>query len=199
MLDLCQAVAKAWKKIEGRKQSEYVANHWESIWQGGRGMYPWNPDKYTKGQAKEIAKNDFIKIVNDHDFEKKSTLVFSLELIKGYIVGDLNPEDKQVEKPLENPEPQDNTEKKERGKDTKMSGSAKKAAYDKMKAWHEGTRKQNLSNCSDAKLKMNYQVCKELGFDKECGLIEDEATKRSLALESRLSLEEYIIIEDSND
>jgi len=199
MLDLCQAVAKAWKKIEGRKQSEYVANHWESIWQDGRGMYPWNPDKYTKGQAKEIAKNDFIKIVNDHDFEKNNILVFSLELIKGYVVGDLNPEDKPVEKPLENPEPQDNTEKKERGKNTKMNDKAKEAAYDKMKAWHDGTRKQNLSNCSDAKLKMNYQVCKELGFDKECGLIEDEAAKRNLTLESKLSLEEYIIIEDSND
>ena len=68
---------------------------------------------------------------------------------------------------------------------------ADKTAYDKMKAWHEGTRKQNLSNCSDAKLKMNYKVCKELGFDKECGLIKDEAKKRDLTLES-MSLSDYI-------
>ena len=36
--------------------------------------------------------------------------------------------------------------------------SAVKAAEEKMLAWHEGRRKQNLSNCSDAKLKMNYKV-----------------------------------------
>ena len=69
-----------------------------------------------------------------------------------------------------------------------------------MKAWHEGTRKQNLGTCSDAKLKMNYKVCKELGYDKECGLIEDEAKKRDLALES-ISLNELIqfINESIND
>ena len=96
----------------------------------------------------------------------------------------------EVEKPLEDPTPQPS---KERGKDTKMSKGAKSAAYDKMKAWHDGTRKQNLSNCSDAKLKMNYKVCKELGYDKECEMIEDEAKKRNLTLES-LTLKEYVSI-----
>lgn len=193
MLDLCQAVAKAWKKTEGKKQTEYVNTHWEQIWQGGRGIYPWNPDKYTKGQAKQMAKEEFIKMVNDHDFDRKDQLVFSLELIKGYVVGDLNPEEEPVEKPLENPEP--SAEKKEK----KMSGKAKTEAYDKMKAWHEGTRKQNLKGCSDAKLKMNYQVCKELGYEEEMKKIEDEANSRNLQLESMITIEEYIKIYENND
>ena len=102
----------------------------------------------------------------------------------------MTPDAEPVEKPLENPEPKE-TEKKERGKNTVMSKGANKAAYDKMKAWHEGTRKQNLSNCSDAKLKMNYKVCKELGYDKEMGQIETEAKKRNLVLES-ISLAEWV-------
>ena len=68
-----------------------------------------------------------------------------------------------------------------------------------MKAWHEGTRKQNLSNCSDEKLKMNYKVCKELGYDKECGLIEDEAKKRELTLESKLTIQDYININEDSE
>lgn len=194
---LFEKVAKAFKKQEGRKQTEWIANNWEEIY--NKSSYGWGNHYLTKGQAKEKAKDEFLKYMRDHEFDDNKVqqkLSFSLALVQMYIEGEIDPELGPVENPLENPEP---TEKKERGKDTKMSKGAKSAAYDKMKAWHEGTRKQNLSNCSDAKLKMNYQVCKELGFDKECGLIEDEAAKRNLTLESKISLEEYIMIEESHE
>jgi hypothetical protein len=44
---------------------------------------------------------------------------------------------------------------------------------------------------SDAKLKMNYAVCKELGFDKEVDILKAEADKRELTLESKLTMKEY--------
>lgn len=64
----------------------------------------------------------------------------------------------------------------------------------KMKAWHEGTRKQNIKACSDGKLKINWQVCKELGYGAEVKKIEDEAKSRGLTLESvQIDLEDYAI------
>ena len=186
MMELFKKVSDAWKKAEGRKQTEYVANNWKRIQKESGGYWKY---KKTIGQAKADAKAEFQKMVRDHDFNNTSQKYFtySLALVQVYIEGDMEPEAEPVEKPLENPEP-----KKERGKDTKMSKGAQSAAYDKMKAWHEGTRKQNLSNCSDAKLKMNYKVCKELGYDKEMELIQAEAEKRGIVLESVVvSLSDY--------
>ena len=100
----------------------------------------------------------------------------------------MTPEDEPIEKPLENPE---QPESKERGKNTVMSKSAVKAAEEKMLAWHEGRRKQNLSNCSDAKLKMNYKVCKSHNYEKEIALLQQEANKRGITLES-LTYKDYI-------
>ena len=190
MMALFKKVSDAWKKAEGRKQTEYIKNHWEAIYD--KSAYGWGNHSKTKGQAKAEAKADFEKMVRDHDFDdpygNKKQFTYSLALVQTYVEGDMEPEAEPVEKPLENPEP-----KKERGKDTKMSKGAQSAAYDKMKAWHEGTRKQNLSNCSDAKLKMNYKVCKELGYDKEMDLIQQEADKRNLTLES-LSMQDIVNI-----
>lgn len=196
MIKLFTKVSDAWKKAEGRKQTEYVANNWERIQKEAGGYWKWNK---TAGQAKADAKKEFQKIVSDHDFgnTSKNRFTYSLALVQVYIEGDMEPDAEPVENPLENPEPKE-TEKKERGKDTKMSKGANAAAYDKMKAWHEGTRKQNLSNCSDAKLKMNYKVCKELGYEAEMKQIEDEAKKRNLVLES-ISMNDYIIADNEID
>lgn len=191
---LFKTVAKAWKKTEGRKQTEYIANNWERIQRESGGYWKWNK---TAGQAKKEAKEEFLNYIKKHDWDSNNILTFSLALIQLYVEGDFSPEQEPIENPLQNPEP---IEKKQRGKDTKMSKGANNAAYEKMKAWHEGTRKQNLSNCSDAKLKMNYKVCKELGYEKEMKQIEDEANKRNLQLES-LSLKDYITFayESKND
>ena len=199
MITLFKKVSDAWKKANGRKQSEYVKDHWEAIYNKSAGY--WGSHSKTKGQAKEEAKQDFEKMVKDHDFDKpysdKLMFTYSLSLVQVYVEGDMEPEAQPIEKPLENPEKQE--EKKERGKDTKMSKGDNSAAYDKMKAWHDGTRKQNLSNCSDAKLKMNYRVCKELGYEEEMKKIEDEAKKRDLTLESKISIQEYIILSEEKD
>ena len=65
-----------------------------------------------------------------------------------------------------------------------------------MDAWHNGTRKQNVEACSDAKLKLNYEICKDKGYTKEADILRKEAESRGLTLES-LNLEEmeFSIIE----
>ena len=191
MMNLFKKVSDAWHKANARKQGEYVKNNWEQIYHDSAGGYIYGNHSKTKGQAKEEAKRDFEQLVKDMDFnyDGKNKFTYSLSSVQTYVEGDMEPDTEPIEKPLENPEPK---EKKERGKDTKMSKGANAAAYDKMKAWHEGTRKQNLSNCSDAKLKMNYKVCKELGYEKEMREIETEAKKRDIVLES-ISLNDYII------
>ena len=198
MIDLFKKVSDAWHKANARKQGEYVKSHWEKIYYASAGGYIGKYSK-TKGQAKAEAKEEFEQLVKDMDFNYngKNKFTYSLSLVQTYVEGDMEPDAQPIKNPLENPEQK---EKKERGKDTKMSKGANNAAYEKMKAWHEGTRKQNLSNCSDAKLKMNYKVCKELGYEKEMEQIEDEANKRNLQLES-LSLKDYITFayESKND
>lgn len=198
MMDLFKKVSDAWHKANARKQGEYVKSHWEKIYYASDGGYIGKYSK-TKGQAKAEAKEEFEQLVKDMDFNYsgKNKFTYSLSLVQTYVEGDMEPDAQPIKNPLENPEQK---EKKERGKNTKMSKGANNAAYEKMKAWHEGTRKQNLSNCSDAKLKMNYKVCKELGYEKEMEQIEDEANKRNLQLES-LSLKDYITFayESKND
>ena len=184
METLFRTVAKAWKKAN-TGQAQYVEDNWYRIQKESGGYWSWNKNK---SQAKREAAEEYKKLIKSMDFDKNDVLTFSLSLVQEYIQGDMEPDAESIENPLENPEP-----KKERGKDTKMTSTAKKAAYDKMKAWHEGTRKQNLSNCSDAKLKMNYNVCKELGYTNEADLIQQEATKRGLTLESiKVSIKDYI-------
>lgn len=174
MLALFKKVSDAWKKTEGRKQTEYVSNHWQEIYDKSAGYFGMHSK--TKSQAKEEAKAAFEKIVRDHNFDdpygNNKFFTYSLALVQVYVEGDMEPDGKPVEKPLENPEP--SKEKKPMKADS--------TAYDKMKAWHEGTRKQNLKNCSDEKLKMNYDICKELGYDAECRQIEAEAKTRNLNL-----------------
>ena len=158
MEDLFRQVAKAWKKANGGKQSQYVEDNWFRIQKEGGGYWSLNKNK---SQARREAAEEYKKLVKSMDFDSNDVLTFSLALVQQYVQGDLDPELGEVEKPLEDPTPQPS---KERGKDTKMSKGANKAAYQKMQDWHDGKRNQNLKNCSDAKLKMNYKVCKELGL-----------------------------------
>ena len=197
MITLFKKVSDAWKKTNGRKQSEYVKDHWEAIYDKSAGY--WGKHSKTKGQAKEEAKQNFEQMVKDHDFSNvsKNRFEYSLSLVQVYVEGDMEPEGTPIEKPLENPEP--SGEKKERGKDTKMSKGANKAAYQKMQDWHDGKRGQNLKNCSDAKLKMNYKVCKELGFDKEIDLLKKEAEKRNINIEEKLTLQEMVLCDSEFD
>ena len=188
-------VAKAWKKAHGRSQTKYVEDNWYDIWVSTK-TWTYGEPKISKAEAKEKAIRDFRKMVNDHDFERGPTkLEFSLALIQTYVQGDMDPEQGPIEKPLEDPTPK---ETNERGKNTKMSGKAKEEAYKKMQDWHDGKRKQNVGACSDAKLKMNWQVCKELGFDKETAELEAEANKRGILLE-KLTLKEVVELFESEE
>lgn len=64
---------------------------------------------------------------------------------------------------------------------------ANPVAVQKMTAWHNGERKQNVGACSDAKLKMYYNTCKSLGFETEMNILKAEAESRGLLLESKKS------------
>ena len=50
----------------------------------------------------------------------------------------------------------------------------------KMDAWHNGTRGLNIAACSDAKLKMNYDICKQKGYQNEAAQLEAEGRSRGL-------------------
>ena len=192
------------KLVKDRKKSR---SSWIKItadqYYGEYENYYWGKRKYTRKEAHELAVAAWDSMIRKYnpDAQHDHTLTYiDTELLAEYVksikpefnvqakapdtsVNDL-PEVETVAKPAEAP-------KKERGKETVMSKGAKAAAYDKMKAWHEGTRKQNVGAMSDAKLKMNYAVCKELGFDKEVDILKAEADKRELTLESRLTMKEY--------
>ena len=58
---------------------------------------------------------------------------------------------------------------------------------EKMKAWHDGTRNQNVGALSAEKLKQNYQICIDAGYDKEASILRDEAKKRHIKLDNDLN------------
>ena len=60
-----------------------------------------------------------------------------------------------------------------------------------MDAWHNGTRKQNVKNCSDDKLKAYYKICVDSGYDEEAEKLRNEADSRGLKLNESISLSTY--------
>ena len=72
------------------------------------------------------------------------------------------------------------TKPNRRGKYTSMTDKHWAVAEEKMKAWHEGRRKQNLKTCSDEKLKMNLHVCKTLQYWDEVDQIKRELKVRGI-------------------
>ena len=53
-------------------------------------------------------------------------------------------------------------------------------AVEKMEAWHNGTRKQNVGACNDEKLKMYYDICKVMGFEEQASILAKELKSRGL-------------------
>ena len=188
LADIFKRASEAWKKVNSRTKTKYIEDNWEEIWQSGRGHY-WAKDKYTKKEAKEIAERNFYKWIEDFDWNSysKQNIEFSTDFIKDFIKGDL-PVENTKEETKEEPKEEQTT--KETSKETKVDISkARKVQEPKMDAWHNGTRKQNVSSCSDAKLKLNYEICKDKGYDAEAAILKKEADARGLKLES-LNLEE---------
>lgn len=50
----------------------------------------------------------------------------------------------------------------------------------KMDAWHNGTRRQNIKACKDEKLIMYLKICMDKGYQREMDIIEDELEKRGV-------------------
>lgn len=66
---------------------------------------------------------------------------------------------------------------------------------EKMDAWHEGKRRENIKACGDRKLASYINICKNKGYDKEVGLIRQEFKRRGVPQE----LYEEVDIEDNEE
>ena len=171
--DLFKKTSDAWMKMNKNKQTEYVNNNWETVYNNSYKSY--HGYDLTQARAKQITKQDYLKMLDSHDFNKQNILRFSWDLIKNYIEGELDNEPKNVSSIEPLPEP-----------DTYKSILPKKVIEEagaKMDAWHAGTRKQNIKSMSDAKLKMNYEICKGKGYTKEATMLKTEALNRNILLE----------------
>ena len=180
-------------------ESAYVAANYKSVmW--GKGY--WRPEMKA-GEAKEECKRQFAKMKGKETFSENSSQFYVTPEIAAKVLGSKSYEKffkaaKSVEE--ETPSP-DMTPEVTNGPDkpTKKSaeetyGKAYGPAKEKMEKWHAGTRKQNLKNCNDGKLRMNFAICKELGYEEECKQIAAEAKKRGIVLESKMSMSDYIQI-----
>lgn len=63
---------------------------------------------------------------------------------------------------------------------------------EKVTMWHNGTRKLNVGACSVEKIKKYSEFCKELGYDKEYQILQDELSSRSDVDLSKLTSEERL-------
>lgn len=90
------------------------------------------------------------------------------------------------------PEIEDNLDNKpkENGEQPELPKGSEEA-IEKMKKWHNGERGFNVKAASPAKLKLNYKICKQLGYTDEMKKIEDAAREKGVVLESKFSLSEY--------
>ena len=183
--DLFTKASEAYLKLNSRQKTKYVEEHWKEYFD----WYGRNDKTSVKGEARKRAEEHFFKDIESHDMKSKNwQITFEVAFLKDFIEDKL-PAD--TEKTTE--------EKPEAEKKTAPKFTGKLAEQEKkMDAWHNGTRKQNVEACSDAKLKVNYDICKQKGYDKEAELLKKEADARGLTLESlnleniKLTLQDYI-------
>lgn len=180
-------------------ESAYVAANYKSVmW--GKGY--WKPEMKA-GEAKEECKEQFRKMKNKETFSENLYEFYVSPEIAAQVLGSKSYQKffkaaktkaEETTSPDMTPEITDGPDKPKTS--TKSAeetyGKAYGPAKEKMEKWHAGTRKQNLKNCNDGKLRMNFAICKELGYEEECKQIAAEAKKRGIILESKLSLSHYI-------
>ena len=179
-LKLFSTASNAWKKLKKGTRKEYIEKNYLDIWMDSQDFY--GNGNLTKTQARGKASENWEREMTSHDITKSDKLTFSLYFLKDFIQDDITEETPTNETPNTTSSTQ-----------IIISDKAKKEAEEKMEAWHNGTRKQNVKACSDAKLKMNYRICKEKGYDKEAEILKAESDSRGLKLES-FSLKEFIEI-----
>lgn len=181
MIEIFTNASKEWLKLNKGKQKEWVDANWESIWKNGNSTH-WLYGKSTmsKGEAKKKAADNYKKDLAAHKWDTSGdTITFLTEFISQFMT-----EPEKIEKVTGEEVENSPVDKPRRGEKTKMGKGARSKQEEKMDAWHNGERKQNVSNCSDAKLKMNYEICKEKGYEKEAAQLKAEAIKRGIVLES---------------
>lgn len=84
----------------------------------------------------------------------------------------------------------DNIEK-EKDKAAVKAKKTVKDGQEKMNAWHNGERNQNVKRYSDDKLKTYYKICVDSGYDEEAEKLRAEANSRGLKLNESISLAIY--------
>lgn len=197
--EILNEVSKQFKAKNKKSKASWIKATSDSYYSEYSNPY-WGTRKYTRAQANELAKSAWESFMSEHDTEfmkdRNGWLSIDVETLSEYmskINVDYEVKAKTPDTSINDLPETEIVEKPQRGKNFTMSKGAKDAAYDKMKAWHEGTRKQNIGAMSDAKLKYNYSVCKELGFEKEMEILQKEADRRQINInESFKNLIEYI-------
>lgn len=183
-------------------ESAYVAANYKSVmW--GKSYYG---SKMKAGEAKEECKRQFAKMKGDKTFSADRYQFYITPEIVAQVLGSKSYKTffktAESEAPSETDVAQIETPEITNGPDkprasvksaSETYGKAYGPAKEKIEKWHAGTRRQNLKNCNDGKLRMNYAICKELGFKTEMDLIKKEAESRGIILESMLSMKDYIL------
>lgn len=182
-------------------EREYIANTYKSVLWSER----YEGKKIKASEAKEICKDKFDMLKRKEMFDPKKRFYVSPKIAAEVLGGKSYKKffkTAESEAPSETDVAQIETPEITNGPDkpkpsTKSAsetyGKAYGPAKEKMEKWHAGTRRQNLKNCNDGKLRMNYAICKELGFKTEMDLIKKEAESRGIILESMLSMKDYIL------
>ncbi len=182
MIEIFTNASKEWMKLNRGKQKEWVDANWKKIMSdNNKNIHTWNNTRWmNEKDARKQAAFDYKDALVKHKWDTSGdTITFMTEFISQFMT-----EPEKIEKVTGEEVENSPVEKPRRGENTKMGKGARAAQEKKMDAWHNGERKQNVSNCSDAKLKMNYEICKEKGYKKEAAQLKAEATKRGIVLES---------------
>ena len=181
--NLFKKASEAYLKLNGRQKTKYIEDHWKEYYSYYGNSFNDNKTS-VKGDARKRAEADFFKDLEKHNFDSNRwDISFDVAFLKDFIDEKLSVKPDEISS--------------EKSSETKIDVSkARKVQEPKMDAWHNGTRKQNVTSCSDAKLKLNYEICKDKGYTKEMEILKKEANARGLTLES-LNLEEmkFSIIE----
>lgn len=164
--DLKLKAVKEWDKSRKKGRREYIDANYMKFLDVYKGIQ-------TKGKAQAEARN---KYDQETENKKKGYLPFEFyaQFCKG---GKVVGADK---------------DKIEKNKDkAAVKTKTIKGGQEKMDAWHNGTRKQNVKSCSDDKLKAYYKICVDSGYDEEAEKLRSEADSRSLKLNESISLSTY--------
>ena len=164
--DLKLKAVKEWDKSRKKGRREYIDANYMKFLNAFNGIH-------TKGKAKIKASDEYDKTTENGKYGALP-FEFYAQFCKGGKVVDAD------------------KDKIEKDKDkATVKTKTIKGGQEKMDAWHNGTRKQNVKNCSDDKLKAYYKICVDSGYDEEAEKLRREADSRGLKLNESISLSTY--------